>query len=64
MLREAPRLPPKEQPRQVVPTRLVELLADPDPARAAAATQAMLQMGRLVIADLEAAADAAGPAGS
>jgi predicted 3-demethylubiquinone-9 3-methyltransferase (glyoxalase superfamily) len=49
---------------QVVPTRLVELMADPDPARAAAATQAMLQMGRIVIADVEAAADAAGPAGS
>ncbi|HEY0950577.1 VOC family protein [Nocardioides sp.] len=45
---------------QVVPTRLYELLSDPDPARARAATDAMLQMQKIVIADLEAAADAAG----
>ncbi len=44
---------------QVVPTRLVELMADPDPARAQAAVQAMLQMRRIVVADIEAAADAA-----
>ena len=44
---------------QVVPTRLEELLSDPDPARAQAAMQAMLQMSRIVVADLEAAADAA-----
>ena len=44
---------------QVVPTRLYELVSDPDPARAAAATRAMLGMRRIVIAGLEAAADAA-----
>ena len=44
---------------QVVPTRLYELVSDPDPARAQAATQAMLGMRRLVVAELEAAADAA-----
>ena len=41
---------------QVVPTRLYELLSDPDAARAAAATTAMLGMRKIVIADLEAAA--------
>ncbi len=41
---------------QVVPTRLVELTSDPDEARAAAATRAMLGMRKIVIADLEAAA--------
>ena len=44
---------------QIVPTRLYELLSDPDPVRAQAATGAMMQMQRLVIADMEAAADAA-----
>ena len=44
---------------QIVPTRLYELVSDPDPVRAAAATQAMLGMRRIVIADLEAAAEAA-----
>ncbi|WP_432499197.1 VOC family protein [Kineococcus gypseus] len=44
---------------QVVPRRLVELQADPDPERAARAVRAMLGMRRLVVADLEAAADAA-----
>ena len=47
---------------QIVPTRLYELVSDPDPARADAATQAMLAMTRIVIADLEAAADAVAPA--
>lgn len=46
---------------QVVPDRLLELLSDPDPARAQAAQRAMLQMRRIVVADLEAAADAATP---
>lgn len=46
---------------QVVPTRLYELLADPDPARATAAQEAMLGMRKIVVADLEAAADAAAP---
>lgn len=41
---------------QVVPTRLYELLSDPDPARVVAATTAMLGMRKIVIADLEAAA--------
>ena len=34
---------------QIVPTRLYELVSDPDPARAQAATQAMLGMRRIVI---------------
>lgn len=38
---------------QVVPDRLYELLADPDPARAAAANKAMLGMRKIVIAELE-----------
>lgn len=45
---------------QVVPTRLMELLSDPVPARATAAMQAMFQQQRIVLADIEAAADAAG----
>lgn len=45
---------------QVVPRRFEELMADPDPARAGAAAQALLRMRRIVVADLEAAADAAG----
>lgn len=46
---------------QVVPERLYELVADPDPQRALAVGRAMLGMRRLVVAELEAAADAAGP---
>jgi predicted 3-demethylubiquinone-9 3-methyltransferase (glyoxalase superfamily) len=46
---------------QIVPARLYELVTDPDPSRAAAATQAMLGMRRIIVTDLEAAADAAGP---
>jgi predicted 3-demethylubiquinone-9 3-methyltransferase (glyoxalase superfamily) len=42
---------------QIVPTRLGELLGDPDPERAQRAMQAMLQMGKLDIAELERAAD-------
>lgn len=42
---------------QVVPTRLPDLLSDPDPDRANRAMQAMLGMKKLVIADLEGAAD-------
>jgi predicted 3-demethylubiquinone-9 3-methyltransferase (glyoxalase superfamily) len=38
---------------QIVPERLFELLEDPDPARAVAATRAMLGMRRIVVADLE-----------
>jgi predicted 3-demethylubiquinone-9 3-methyltransferase (glyoxalase superfamily) len=40
---------------QIVPERLFDLTNDPDPARAAAATKAMLGMRKIVIADLEAA---------
>lgn len=43
---------------QVVPTQLPELLGDPDPDRAQRAMQALLRMRKLVIADLERAADA------
>jgi predicted 3-demethylubiquinone-9 3-methyltransferase (glyoxalase superfamily) len=38
---------------QIVPERLYELLEDPDPARVAAATAAMLGMRKIVVADLE-----------
>ena len=44
---------------QIVPTRLTELLTDPDPGRAQRAMQAMLQMKKIDIAELERAADAA-----
>ena len=44
---------------QLVPTRLLELLADPDKARAARAMQAMMDMRKIDIAAVEAAADAA-----
>jgi predicted 3-demethylubiquinone-9 3-methyltransferase (glyoxalase superfamily) len=44
---------------QIVPTALVELLADPDRARAARAMKAMMSMGKLDIAALQAAADSA-----
>lgn len=44
---------------QVVPQRLYELMSDPDPARAQAARESMMTMHKIVIADLEAAADAA-----
>lgn len=38
---------------QIVPTRLGELIGDPDPARAGRVMQAMLQMGKIEIAELE-----------
>ncbi len=41
---------------QVVPRRLNELLDDPDPERARRAMEAMLQMGKMDIAELERAA--------
>jgi predicted 3-demethylubiquinone-9 3-methyltransferase (glyoxalase superfamily) len=44
---------------QVVPRRLHELLSDPEPARATAATKAMLGMRKIVIAEVEAAAEQA-----
>ncbi|MGY1740960.1 MULTISPECIES: VOC family protein [unclassified Blastococcus] len=43
---------------QVVPIRMMELQADPDPDRRQRAIQAMLTMRKLVVADLERAADA------
>ena len=45
---------------QIVPSRMYELIADPDPERAQRAVAAMLQMGKLDIAELERAADGAG----
>lgn len=42
---------------QVIPNRLPELLGDPDPDRANRAMQAMLQMRKLDIAEIERAAD-------
>ncbi|MET0854504.1 MAG: VOC family protein, partial [Microterricola sp.] len=44
---------------QVVPPRLSELLSDPDPAKAGAVMQTMLPMGKLDLAALEAAYNAA-----
>ena len=44
---------------QLVPTRLLELFADPDKARAARAMEAMMGMRKIDIAAVEAAADAA-----
>jgi predicted 3-demethylubiquinone-9 3-methyltransferase (glyoxalase superfamily) len=46
---------------QIVPVRLYELIHDRDRARAEAAVAAMLGMRRIVVAELERAADAAGP---
>ena len=43
---------------QVVPNQLEELLASRDPAQAERVTQALSQMKKIVIADLEAAAAA------
>ena len=43
---------------QIVPRRLPELLSDPDPARGARVMRAMMQMVKIDIAALEAAADA------
>jgi predicted 3-demethylubiquinone-9 3-methyltransferase (glyoxalase superfamily) len=45
---------------QIVPDRLYELIGDPDRVRAAAATEALYGMRRIVIADLEDAAESAG----
>jgi predicted 3-demethylubiquinone-9 3-methyltransferase (glyoxalase superfamily) len=42
---------------QIVPSRMYALIADPDPERAQRAIAAMLQMGKIEIADLERAAD-------
>ena len=44
---------------QIVPRRLDELLNDSDPERARRAMESMLTMGKIVVAELEHAADAA-----
>jgi predicted 3-demethylubiquinone-9 3-methyltransferase (glyoxalase superfamily) len=44
---------------QIAPRRLIELTEDPDPERARRAMEAMLKMGKIEIAELERAADAA-----
>ena len=44
---------------QLVPRRMLELFSDPDPRRAGAARNRMLTQRRIVVAELEAAADAA-----
>jgi predicted 3-demethylubiquinone-9 3-methyltransferase (glyoxalase superfamily) len=44
---------------QIVPRRLDELLNDPDSERARRAMEAMLKMGKIEVAELEDAADAA-----
>jgi predicted 3-demethylubiquinone-9 3-methyltransferase (glyoxalase superfamily) len=44
---------------QIVPRRLIELLADPDPKKSQAAMQAMMQMKKIDVAELEKAAAAA-----
>jgi predicted 3-demethylubiquinone-9 3-methyltransferase (glyoxalase superfamily) len=44
---------------QIIPNRLMELLTDPDAGRSQRAMQAMLQMKKIDIAELERAADAA-----
>ncbi len=42
---------------QITPKRLEELMLDPDPERARRATEAMLRMGKIDVAELERAAD-------
>jgi predicted 3-demethylubiquinone-9 3-methyltransferase (glyoxalase superfamily) len=44
---------------QIIPDRLMELLSDPDAGRSQRAMQAMLQMKKIEVAELERAADAA-----
>jgi predicted 3-demethylubiquinone-9 3-methyltransferase (glyoxalase superfamily) len=44
---------------QVVPQQIGELLGDPDPERSQRAMQAMMQMGKIDIAELRRAADSA-----
>lgn len=44
---------------QITPKRLYELMNDPDRERAKRATEAMLKQRKIIIADIEAAADAA-----
>ncbi len=42
---------------QVVPAELISLMSDPDPERAARATQAMMKMKKIDVAELQRAAD-------
>jgi len=42
---------------QIVPKQLGQLLSDPDPVRAGRVMQAMMQMKKIIIADLQRAAD-------
>ena len=42
---------------QIIPRRLMELNSDPDPERAGRAIEAMLQMSKIEIAEIERAAD-------
>jgi predicted 3-demethylubiquinone-9 3-methyltransferase (glyoxalase superfamily) len=42
---------------QITPRRLKELIGDPDPGRSRRAMEAMLEMGKIVISELERAAD-------
>ena len=44
---------------QIVPRRLNELMDDPDPDRARRAMEAMLKMGKIEVAELERAVEAA-----
>ena len=44
---------------EVTPTRLLELIADPDPNRARRAMEAMMKMSKINIAEVEHAADGA-----
>jgi predicted 3-demethylubiquinone-9 3-methyltransferase (glyoxalase superfamily) len=41
---------------QIIPERLYDLVSNPDPARATAATRATYSMRKIVFADLESAA--------
>jgi predicted 3-demethylubiquinone-9 3-methyltransferase (glyoxalase superfamily) len=43
---------------QIIPQQLEELMSDPDPGRAERATQAMLKMKKIDVAELRRAADA------
>ena len=43
---------------QIVPRQLMQLLSDPDPAKAGRVMQAMFKMSKIVIADLQQAYDA------
>src|SRR3954452_16210538 len=44
---------------QIIPRRLMELLSDPDPEKSQRTMAAMLKMGKLEVAELERAAEAA-----